>query len=76
MKSDKYFIQTDSRVTAGLFDRTPLKPATFVIFGATGDLTMRILVPALYNLSVDGQLPDDFKIISPLSISKLHFLIV
>lgn len=31
-----------------------------VIFGATGDLTARKLIPALYNLARDGQLPPHF----------------
>jgi glucose-6-phosphate 1-dehydrogenase len=31
-----------------------------VIFGATGDLTARKLLPALYNLARDGQLPAHF----------------
>ena len=31
-----------------------------VIFGASGDLTKRLLVPALYNLACDGLLSDDF----------------
>jgi glucose-6-phosphate 1-dehydrogenase len=31
-----------------------------VIFGATGDLTARKLIPALYNLARDGQLPAHF----------------
>ncbi len=31
-----------------------------VIFGGTGDLTKRKLVPALYNLLIEGQLPDNF----------------
>jgi glucose-6-phosphate 1-dehydrogenase len=31
-----------------------------VIFGATGDLTARKLLPALYNLSLDAQLPAHF----------------
>lgn len=35
-------------------------PCIFVIFGATGDLTARKLLPALYNLALDGQLPNDF----------------
>lgn len=35
----------------------------FFIFGGTGDLTSRKLIPALYNLFVDGWLPDNFKII-------------
>lgn len=35
-----------------------------VIFGATGDLTARKLIPALYNLYVKGRLPDDFNIVA------------
>ena len=49
--------------TIGLFNRPPLAPATFVIFGATGDLAMRKLIPALYNLTKDGLLPDDFDVL-------------
>lgn len=33
------------------------EPCTVVIFGATGDLTHRKLIPALYNLAADGDLP-------------------
>ncbi|HEX6892528.1 MAG TPA: glucose-6-phosphate dehydrogenase [Chryseolinea sp.] len=35
----------------------------FFIFGATGDLTSRKLLPALYNLFLDGWMPDRFKIV-------------
>lgn len=35
-------------------------PCILVIFGATGDLTARRLVPALYNLAKEGQLPPHF----------------
>jgi glucose-6-phosphate 1-dehydrogenase len=38
-------------------------PATLAIFGAGGDLTKRLVVPALYNLVRAGKLPDDFAII-------------
>ena len=38
-------------------------PAALVIFGATGDLTKRKLVPALYALAVDGLLPERFTVI-------------
>ena len=41
----------------------PAPPATFVIFGATGDLTRRLLVPAIANLCGDGLIGDDLKII-------------
>jgi glucose-6-phosphate 1-dehydrogenase len=35
----------------------------FVIFGGGGDLAWRKLIPALYNLFVDGRLPSRFKIL-------------
>jgi glucose-6-phosphate 1-dehydrogenase len=37
-------------------------PFTIVIFGATGDLAARKLLPALFNLMVDGALPDQFTV--------------
>ena len=39
------------------------EPFTLVIFGASGDLTRRKLVPALYDLFREGLLPDDFAVI-------------
>jgi glucose-6-phosphate 1-dehydrogenase len=39
------------------------EPVTFIIFGATGDLTRRKLLPALYTLFKDGALKKDFAII-------------
>src|SRR5438876_6747410 len=41
----------------GISARAVPQPCTIVIFGATGDLTHRKLVPALYNLAADGDLP-------------------
>ena len=38
-------------------------PATLVIFGAGGDLTKRLVVPALYNLVQARKLPDELAII-------------
>ena len=38
--------------------------ATFVLFGATGDLAHRMIFPSLYNLLSDGLLPDDFLVIA------------
>lgn len=35
-------------------------PCSFVIFGATGDLTHRLVIPALYNLAASNLLPDQF----------------
>ncbi|MDD4788972.1 MAG: glucose-6-phosphate dehydrogenase, partial [Pirellulales bacterium] len=36
---------------------------TIVIFGASGDLTSRKLIPALYELKRKGRLPDGTRII-------------
>src|SRR6266700_3870418 len=41
----------------GLSARAVPQPCSIVIFGATGDLTNRKLIPALYNLAADGDLP-------------------
>ena len=41
-----------------------LPPALVVIFGASGDLTKRKLIPALYNLFLDKQLPAKFSIVA------------
>lgn len=38
--------------------------AVLVIFGGTGDLTHRKLMPALYNMLLDGLLPENFAIVS------------
>ncbi len=38
-------------------------PCVMVIFGATGDLTKRKLLPALYNLSQQDYLPEGFAIV-------------
>ncbi len=47
----------------GLAARPVPQPCSIVIFGATGDLTHRKLVPALYNLAADGELPPSVVII-------------
>ncbi len=41
-----------------------LDPTIFVIFGGAGDLTWRKLIPALYDLSQDRSLPEQFAIIA------------
>jgi len=46
-----------------LVSRSRAEACTIVIFGATGDLTHRKLIPALYNLAVDGELPSGVKIV-------------
>jgi len=41
----------------------PADPCAMVLFGATGDLAKRLVVPALYNLACSGALPDNFALI-------------
>src|ERR1700737_297164 len=41
----------------GLSTRAVPQPCSVIIFGAPGDLTHRKLIPALYNLAADGELP-------------------
>src|SRR5256886_7542713 len=52
----KNFEQTNP-LREGLSTRAVPQPCAIVIFGATGDLTHRKLIPALYNLAADGELP-------------------
>src|SRR6476646_8446618 len=47
----------------GLATRAVPQACTIVIFGATGDLTMRKLIPALYNIAADGELPPQVAVI-------------
>jgi len=44
-------------------ENQPAERCVMVIFGATGDLTKRKLLPALYNLARQGYLPEDFAIL-------------
>jgi glucose-6-phosphate 1-dehydrogenase len=39
------------------------QPCVMVLFGASGDLAKRLLVPALYNLACDGLLPERFALV-------------
>jgi glucose-6-phosphate 1-dehydrogenase len=48
----------------------PVQPFDYVVFGATGDLTKRKLIPALYHRFKDGQFDDKSRIIG-VSRSKL-----
>ena len=49
-------------LTEGL-ERLPVHPTTLAIFGATGDLAKRKLLPAIYNLAHEGALPERFNLI-------------
>jgi glucose-6-phosphate 1-dehydrogenase len=55
-------IGTENPLVEGL-ERLPVRPTALVIFGATGDLAHRKLLPALYNLAHEGALPERFDLI-------------
>jgi glucose-6-phosphate 1-dehydrogenase len=61
----------ENPLTAGL-ERLPVDPTTLVIFGATGDLARRKLLPALYNLAHDGALPERFHLVGVSRQEKAH----
>src|SRR5258708_24856279 len=52
-------------------ERKPAPPCVLVIFGASGDLAKRKLIPAVYNLAAASFLPDEFAVLgisrSPMS---------
>jgi glucose-6-phosphate 1-dehydrogenase len=52
----------ENPLVAGL-ERLPVHPTALVIFGATGDLAQRKLLPALYNLAHEGALPERFALV-------------
>src|SRR5438552_10667312 len=52
--------------------RKIIEPCSIVIFGASGDLTYRKLIPALYHLFADKQLPTPFRIIGFARREKSH----
>ncbi len=55
-------VEKENPLAAGL-ERLPVHPTALTIFGATGDLAKRKLLPALYNLAHDGALPERFHLI-------------
>jgi glucose-6-phosphate 1-dehydrogenase len=54
--------QQPNPLTEGL-ERMPVPGTSLAIFGATGDLSRRKLLPALYNLAHEGALPERFNLI-------------
>ena len=61
----------ENPLTEGL-ERLPVPPTTLVIFGATGDLARRKLLPALYNLAHDGALPERFHLVGVSRKERAH----
>jgi glucose-6-phosphate 1-dehydrogenase len=61
----------DNPLVEGL-ERLPVGPTTLTIFGATGDLARRKLLPALYNLAHEGALPERFNLIGIARTEQSH----
>jgi glucose-6-phosphate 1-dehydrogenase len=58
--------RSDSEDLKGALQAQPIRakdPLTVVIFGASGDLTERKLIPALYRLQSDGFMPERYAVI-------------
>jgi glucose-6-phosphate 1-dehydrogenase len=55
-------VRQENPLVEGL-ERLPVHPTTLVIFGGTGDLAKRKLLPAIYNLAHEGSLPERFNLI-------------
>jgi glucose-6-phosphate 1-dehydrogenase len=53
----------ENPLAEGLEVRPRPDPCTLVIFGASGDLTKRKIVPAIYSLAVRGLLPEPFGLV-------------
>jgi len=65
--------QLDELLTCRLdFGRKVVEPCTIVIFGASGDLTARKLIPALYHLFAEKQLPSPVRIVGFARREKSH----
>jgi glucose-6-phosphate 1-dehydrogenase len=56
-------VEQENPLVEGL-ERQPVHPTTVVIFGGTGDLAHRKLLPAFYNLAHEGALPERFNLIA------------
>jgi glucose-6-phosphate 1-dehydrogenase len=52
--------------------RKAVEPCSIVIFGASGDLTARKLIPALYHLCRERQMPAAFRVIGFARREKTH----
>ena len=61
-----------SEAAIGSRHERPGDPCVMVIFGASGDLTKRLLMPAIYNLACDGLLPHCFALIGTARNDMTH----
>src|SRR4030095_61011 len=65
-------VSTEQCVSRLAEERRALSPCTVVIFGASGDLTARKLIPALYHLFIEKALPTPFRVVGFARREKTH----
>ena len=63
MASEPATIELANPLSPGAASTLLPQPCVLVIFGAAGDLSWRKLMPAVYNLNVDGVLPSNFAVV-------------
>jgi glucose-6-phosphate 1-dehydrogenase len=63
MPPDPTSTRRENPLAAGTPKTLLPQPCVLVIFGAAGDLSWRKLLPAIYNLDVDGVLPANFAVL-------------
>jgi len=64
MNTDKLNMDIESAFSSSFQDQAmPPAPCLIVIFGASGDLTRRLLIPSLFNLYNDKLMPNTFTIL-------------
>src|SRR6516165_7046167 len=63
MKTAEEAVQKFNPLASGAPRALLPQPCVLVIFGAAGDLSWRKLLPAVYNLNVDGLLPSNFAVV-------------
>lgn len=61
---DAVHVETHARPGEPILRARAPDPCALVIFGATGDLAQRKLIPALYNLGREGLLPEHFGVVA------------
>src|SRR5262249_23628329 len=65
-------INTDAYAASGLAQRKLPPACVLTILGASGDLTKRKLIPALYNLALERRLPERFAVVGCARSEMTH----
>ncbi len=66
-------VKAKNPLREGMPEDQSIRPAVLIIFGASGDLTKRKLVPAVYNLALSRLLPSSFALVGVARRPKSDF---